>query len=198
MQFIKSDVNINFIGKRKIAFIVSVAMILVSIISLILHGGPRQGIDFAGGTLIQVKFLAPVKIDDIKAGLQSIGLGKSSVQSFGEQESNEYLIRTDSSVMAAEGFSVDVEKALAASQKELEKLADERAELERQQAALKASSSSLAPNALPRRATRTSPSRRLSTTGSAVSGDSTSNRCIRLRGENSATWILPTGSIEPA
>ena len=115
MQFIKSDVNINFIGKRKIAFFVSIAMIVISIISLILHGGPKQGIDFAGGTLIQVKFLAPIKIDDINAGLQSIGLGKSSVQSFGEQESNEYLIRTDSSVMAAEGFSLDVEKALASS-----------------------------------------------------------------------------------
>ncbi len=115
MQFIKSDVNIDFIGKRKIAFIVSIAMIVISITSLIWHGGPKQGIDFAGGTLIQVKFLAPIKIADIKTGLQSIGLGKSSVQSFGEQESNEYLIRTGSSVMAAEGFSLDVKKALASS-----------------------------------------------------------------------------------
>jgi len=115
MQFIKSDVNINFIGKRKIAFFVSIVMIAISIVSLIWRGGPKQGIDFAGGTLVQVKFLAPVKIDDLKTGLQSIGLGKSSVQSFGEQESNEYLIRTDSSVMAAEGFSLNVEKALTSS-----------------------------------------------------------------------------------
>ena len=115
MQFIKSDININIIGQRKIAFIVSIAMIAISIISLIWHGGPRQGIDFAGGTLIQVKFLAPIKIDDIKTGLQSIGLGKSSVQSFGEPESNEYLIRTDSSIMAADGFSLNIGKALAAS-----------------------------------------------------------------------------------
>lgn len=115
MQFIKSDVNINFIGKRKIAFFVSIVMIAISIVSLIWRGGPKQGIDFAGGTLVQVKFLAPIKIDDLKTGLQSIGLGKSSVQSFGEQESNEYLVRTDSSVMAAEGFSLNVEKALASS-----------------------------------------------------------------------------------
>ena len=115
MQFIKSDVNINLIGKRKIAFFVSIVMIAISIVSLIWRGGPKQGIDFAGGTLVQVKFLAPIKIDDLKAGLQSIGLGKSSVQSFGEQASNEYLIRTDSSAMAAEGFSSEVEKALASS-----------------------------------------------------------------------------------
>jgi preprotein translocase subunit SecF len=84
-------------------------------VSLILHGGPRLGIDFQGGTLIQVKFSAPVKIDDIKTGLQDIQLGKSSVQQFGEQETNEYLIRTDSSVMTTEGFTTDVKKALASS-----------------------------------------------------------------------------------
>jgi len=54
MRIIKSDINIDFLGKSKIAFIVSVAMILVSILSLFIHRGPRYGIDFAGGTLIQV------------------------------------------------------------------------------------------------------------------------------------------------
>ena len=112
MQFIKPDINIDFIGKRKIAFIVSIVIIAISIASLIMHGGPRLGIDFQGGTLIQVKFPAPVKIDDIKTGLNTIGLGKSSVQQFGEQQDNEYLIRTDSSVMTTEGFSTDVKKAL--------------------------------------------------------------------------------------
>ncbi len=115
MQFVKPDVNINFIGKRKMAYVVSAVMILISIVSLILHGGPKLGIDFQGGTLIQVKFSAPVKIDDIKIGLKDIQLGKSSVQQFGEQETNEYLIRTDSSVMTTEGFTTDVKKALASS-----------------------------------------------------------------------------------
>jgi preprotein translocase subunit SecF len=115
MQFVKPDVNINFIGKRKIAYLVSAVMIVISIGSLIYHGGPRLGIDFQGGTLIQVKFLAPVKIAAIKAGLRDIDLGKSSVQKFGDSESSEYLIRTDSSVMTSEGFSADVQKALASS-----------------------------------------------------------------------------------
>jgi len=115
MQFIKPDVNINFIGRRQIAYGISIAMIVISIASLIIHGGPKYGIDFAGGTLVQVKFFAPVEIKDIKAGLRTIGLGKSSVQQFGDQQANEYLIRTDSSVMTAEGFSVDVKKALASS-----------------------------------------------------------------------------------
>ena len=115
MQFIKSDININFIGKRKVAFVFSIIMLTISVGSLILHGGPRLGIDFKGGTLIQVKFPTPVKIDEIKTGLNTVGLGKSSVQQFGEVQDNEYLIRTDSSVVTTEGFTTDVKKALDAT-----------------------------------------------------------------------------------
>jgi len=114
MQFIKPDININFIGKKKLAFVLSIVMLTISIGSLILHGGPRLGIDFQGGTLIQVKFLAPVEIDAVKTGLNTVGLGKSSVQQFGELQDNEFLIRTDSSVMTTEGFTTDVKKALDA------------------------------------------------------------------------------------
>ena len=113
MQFVKPDVNINFIGKRKIAFVVSAVMLSISIISLVFHGGPRLGIDFQGGTLIQIKFQNPVDIDAVKSGLQDINLGKSTVQEFGEQDANEYLIRTDGSVVTAEGFTADIQKSLA-------------------------------------------------------------------------------------
>ena len=113
MQFVKPDVNINFIGKRKIAFVVSAVMLTISVISLVFHGGPRLGIDFQGGTLIQVKFQNPIEIDAVKSGLQDINLGKSVVQEFGEQDANEYLIRTDSSVATADGFTADVQKSLA-------------------------------------------------------------------------------------
>jgi len=112
MQFIKPDINIDFIGKRKIAFGISIAMILISISSLILHKGPRYGIDFAGGTLIQIKFLAPATMKEIKSGLGTIELGKSSVQSFGESKENEYLIRTDKSVMTGKEFSSQIKEAL--------------------------------------------------------------------------------------
>ena len=115
MQFIKPDININFVGKRKIAFILSLAMILISIATLVVHKGPKYGIDFAGGTLIQVKFDAPVKLADIKSGLATVNLGKSSVQGFGEHIEHEYLIRTDGSVMTEQGFSLEVQKALASS-----------------------------------------------------------------------------------
>jgi len=115
MQFVKPDVNIDFVGKRKIAFSVSLALILISIASLVIHGGPKYGIDFAGGTLVQVKFSEPVSVNKIKSGLATIDLGKSSVQGFGEKSENEYLIHTDRSVMTSEGFSQTVQQALESS-----------------------------------------------------------------------------------
>ena len=115
MRFVKSDINIDFIGKKKIAFFLSVACVAVSLLSLIFHGGPRLGIDFAGGTLVQIKFKSPVRIDDIKSGLDTVGLGKSSVQQFGQEIDNEFLIRTEISHGSGEGFSTDMKKALEAS-----------------------------------------------------------------------------------
>jgi preprotein translocase subunit SecF len=115
MQFVKPDININFVGKRKIAFSVSLVMIIISIASLVIHGGPKYGIDFAGGTLVQVKFNEPVTLKNIKSGLTAMDLGKSSVQGFGEQSENEYLIRTDRSVTTSGGFTLKVQQALESS-----------------------------------------------------------------------------------
>ncbi|HSO18990.1 MAG TPA: protein translocase subunit SecF [Desulfosarcina sp.] len=115
MQFIKPDINIDFIGKRKIAFLLSLALIVVSIATLVIHRGPRYGIDFAGGTLVQVKFTEPVTIDAIKTGLQNIDLAASAVQQFGQKTDHEYLIRTDATTAAEEGLSGHIETALKES-----------------------------------------------------------------------------------
>jgi preprotein translocase subunit SecF len=115
MRFIKTETHINFIGIKNIAFYLSIACIAISFLSLIIHRGPRLGIDFAGGTLIQIKFTSAVGIDDIKSGLESVGLGKSSVQQFGEKTDNEFLIRTESTYGSGEGFTTDIKKALESS-----------------------------------------------------------------------------------
>jgi preprotein translocase subunit SecF len=115
MQFIKPDINIDFVGKRIIAYSVSLTMILISIVSLIIHKGPKYGIDFAGGTLIQVKFDRPVTVNKIKSGLSSMNLGKSSVQRFGQKSEDEYLIHIDRSGITSEGYSAQLQKALNTS-----------------------------------------------------------------------------------
>jgi preprotein translocase subunit SecF len=105
MQFIKPNINIDFIGKRKIAYLFSIAMVIVSFVSLAVHQGPRYGIDFAGGTVIQVKFAEHVKLNDVKKGLKAVELPFSAVQGFGAKEDNEYLIRTESTLTTDENFT---------------------------------------------------------------------------------------------
>jgi preprotein translocase subunit SecF len=74
MEFFKPGTTIDFMGKNIYAFLFSAIMILIGIVSLILHGGPNYGIDFAGGTLIQVRFSQPVSPADIRESLKDVGL----------------------------------------------------------------------------------------------------------------------------
>ncbi len=86
-----SKTNINFIGSRKIGFVISSLLILAGIISMVLHGGLRYNIDFTGGTLVQLKFEKEVKIEDIREALSSKGYGDSEIKYFGNP--NEVVIR---------------------------------------------------------------------------------------------------------
>ncbi len=92
MQIIKHDINIDFVGKRKIALILSAVVILIGIVSLVAKGGPNYGIDFVGGTLVQVKFVENTDAAKIKDSLASMDLGTVVVQRFGD-DTNEFLIR---------------------------------------------------------------------------------------------------------
>lgn len=96
MQIIKHDINIDFVGKRKLALIVSAVMILIGLASLVVNGGPNYGIDFVGGTLVQVKFAENTDAARIKDGLASLELGSVVVQRFGD-DPNEFLIRVQES-----------------------------------------------------------------------------------------------------
>jgi preprotein translocase subunit SecF len=113
MQFIKPDINIEIIGHRKFAFALSAIMIVVSIGALMISGGPRYGIDFAGGTLIQVRFDGPVEIQTINEGLSQLAMGSFAVQQFGEEDAHEVLIRTDRAGTTDKGFNERLRTTLA-------------------------------------------------------------------------------------
>ncbi|MBI5592192.1 MAG: protein translocase subunit SecF [Deltaproteobacteria bacterium] len=112
MEFIKPNINVDFVGKRKIAYSVSLGLILLSIVSLIYHGGPKYGIDFAGGTVIQIKFPAPVDIGNIKSGLGGVGLENTTIQTFGDPKDNEFLIRTEIPLKTDDNFSQQIKDAV--------------------------------------------------------------------------------------
>jgi preprotein translocase subunit SecF len=111
MEFIKSGTNFDFIGKRKIALACSLAFIIIGVTSIVWHGGLNYGIDFAGGTLVQVKFQKEPSADEIRSAFKSIGLENSIIQSFG---TNEVLVRTAELSSDPRGLSGKIEDALVA------------------------------------------------------------------------------------
>ncbi len=125
MQLIKPDVNFDFVGKRKAAIILSVVLILIGIVSLIVKGGPDYGVDFAGGTLIQVKFEQATEPAEIKTAIADLNLGSPVVQTFGESQS-EYLIRVEQTTAELEGLSqkvqADLEKTFGAGKVDIRRV----------------------------------------------------------------------------
>ncbi len=94
-SYLFKRINYDFIGKRKIAFIVSLITAVVGLGSVIIKGGFDLGIDFKGGTLVEVRFEKPVQIDQIRETLRTVGLGDSIIQQFGSDR--DILIRVEQS-----------------------------------------------------------------------------------------------------
>ncbi|MBT3260142.1 MAG: protein translocase subunit SecF, partial [Deltaproteobacteria bacterium] len=115
MQFIKPGININFIGKRNIAFVFSSLMIIATIVLLVWRGGPNYGVDFSGGVLVQVKMVQKISPLEIKKALSAVNLGNSIVQEFGEAGQFEYLIRIRKTEVELSSLGVRVEQALRAT-----------------------------------------------------------------------------------
>ncbi len=85
--------NIRFLDKRLLTLGLSVAMIVISVVSLAWKGGPRYGLDFRGGTLIYVRFLQPPPIDDLREALSARLKGEISVQE--TKGTGEFIVGTE-------------------------------------------------------------------------------------------------------
>ncbi len=93
--------NYDFMGTRKIAFMFSLTLIVISIVSLILHGGPKYSVDFKGGTFWELRFEdktdpqkpVEVSIDKIRKVMGEFGLAESEIKHYGSPQ--EVSIRAD-------------------------------------------------------------------------------------------------------
>ena len=81
----------DFIKNRRIVYIISAVIILVGLISIIFQGF-NLGIDFAGGTLIQIRFDKSVSTTEVRNVLSEFNLSQSTIQNLSE---NEFVIRTE-------------------------------------------------------------------------------------------------------
>jgi len=82
MRILKDKTHIDFIGKSRYFFYLSIALLLMSVVSLSTRG-LNFGLDFTGGTLIEVSFPGPADLEQVRADLESVNLGDSVVQTFG-------------------------------------------------------------------------------------------------------------------
>lgn len=110
MEIFKKETHVDFMGKIKPAIIFSGLIIAVSIVSIVFHGGLKYGIDFAGGTLVQLQFQNPPSLDNIRKGLKEIGLADSTIQEFGSK--NDILIRVERSEGKMEEMGSRIKNAL--------------------------------------------------------------------------------------
>lgn len=113
MQFFQ-NLNIDFVGKRRIGYIFSGSLILLGILSLVIHKGPKYGIDFTGGTSLELKFEQPISTADLRGSISDIGFGDAEIKQIGLASENEFIIRvqkqqegTDASTVIEEEFTKD-------------------------------------------------------------------------------------------
>ena len=111
MQLFKDETRFDFMGKIKAAMIISGIVILIGLGSIVISGGLKYGIDFAGGTLVQLQFKSPPEIEVIRDGLKTIGLGESTIQEFGSKK--DILIRVERSEEKLEAVGAMVKRSLS-------------------------------------------------------------------------------------
>lgn len=102
MELFKLESHIDFIAKRRIAAVLSVVMILVATAGLFTRG-LALGIDFTGGTLLEVAYEETVQLETVRAAMAGAGYADASVQRFGTPR--DVLIRLSS---GGEGDSAQI------------------------------------------------------------------------------------------
>lgn len=112
IEFIKPGINFDFVGKMKMAFGISIAAMVVSIASIIWHGGLNYGIDFAGGTLVQLKFQKATATEQIRDAFKPIGLQNVIIQPYGD---NEVVVRIGEVAVGGKELSAMIAESLQAA-----------------------------------------------------------------------------------
>jgi preprotein translocase SecF subunit len=96
ISFFHHQSNFGFIKNRYKAYAFSLALFIATIVSVIMHGGLKLGVDFTGGTMMQIHFAAPVPTDQLRKALNDGGIPNVEIQKVKDTENikNAFMIRT--------------------------------------------------------------------------------------------------------
>ncbi len=109
--------NLDWMGKAKYFFALSGVLLALGWAAIFLHGGIKYGIDFRGGTNVDVRFAQPPNVDQLRNGLRGQGLGSSEIQSISDianPNSNEVMIFVEQSGQADQALDEGKAKVLNA------------------------------------------------------------------------------------
>ena len=105
MQLFNKQTQIDFLGKRRLALVLSCILILISLASFVTRG-LSLGIDFTGGTLVEVGYSDAVVIENVRSALESSGIEDAVVQHFGT--SKDVMVRLPVSTSANKPNSAEI------------------------------------------------------------------------------------------
>lgn len=91
------NAGFQFMGRAKYVFVTISAVFLTGAVIVMIARGFNLGIDFAGGTAVQVRFVDEPPLDRLRAALEAAGLGDVTLQRIGDVRDNEILIRVERS-----------------------------------------------------------------------------------------------------
>ena len=111
MELIKSGLKIPFTRYRKTAVIIS-TIVNLAVLIMLFTKGPNLGVDFAGGTMVHLKFQQNVTIPDLRQAFEKMDLGGSVIQDFGQPGANEYLVRLDKTSVEIGVLGEQIKKVL--------------------------------------------------------------------------------------
>ena len=109
-EVIPPGIRVDFLGKAKACIGLSALIILIGLISIVLHGGLNLGIDFSGGTLLQLRFEQPVILADVREVLNDLQFEQGMVQHFGDE--HELLIRVPHMSDQSDHIGSQIQKVL--------------------------------------------------------------------------------------
>jgi len=112
MEIIKSNTTIDFMGKRNIALIFSAILIVIAIGSLFARG-LNFGLDFTGGTLVEVSYPQAADLTEVRGQLDSAGFDNFTVQTFGTARDIVIRVPADDEQSSDAGLSNRVLDTLA-------------------------------------------------------------------------------------
>ncbi len=93
MELIKKT-NFDFMGKRKIAYLFSIIVILWGMTTFFIRGKKNFGVDFTGGDLLQIAFKNSISVSEIRDTLSTLNIGSFTVQTVGTEE-KEVIIKSN-------------------------------------------------------------------------------------------------------